>query len=122
MDKLLINDIRLYGYHGVYEEETLNGQPFLIQAELMVEERRTRSEELETTVNYAECYEIIKEEFATPYKLLENLSLAIMDKLFAYDEGIKEVKIRIEKIRPPVAGDLASLGVELCRSRESISL
>lgn len=122
MDKLLINDIRLYGYHGVYEEETLNGQPFLIQAELMVEERRTRSEELETTVNYAECYEIIKEEFATPYKLLENLSLAIMDKLFAYDERIKEVKIRIEKIRPPVAGDLASLGVELCRSRESISL
>lgn len=122
MDKLLIKDIRLYGYHGVHEEETLNGQPFLIQAELGIEERRTRSEELETTVNYAQCYEIIKEEFNTPHLLLENLSLSIMEALFAYDERIEEIRLRIEKLRPPVPGDLGSLGVELCRNKESISL
>lgn len=122
MDKLLIKDIRLYGYHGVFEEEALNGQPFLVQAELGIEKRNTRSEELDSTVNYAECYEIIKEKFKTPHLLLENLCLSIIEALFAYDHRIKEVKIRMEKLRPPVSGDLGSLGVELCRSKESISL
>ena len=119
MDKLIIRDMRLYGYHGVYEEETIEGQPFLVQAELWVDKRTSRSENLSTTVNYAECYDLIRGIFKEPYKLLENLSLAIIEGLFAYDERIKKVSIRIEKLRPPVPGDLASLGVELCRERES---
>lgn len=118
MDKLLIRDIRLYGYHGVYEEESLEGQPFLLQAELAIKERTTRSEELSTTVNYAECYELIKTVFKEPHLLLENLALNIMETLFNYDKRIEKVTIRIEKLRPPVPGDLGALGVELCRNRE----
>ncbi|NLY36416.1 MAG: dihydroneopterin aldolase [Tissierellia bacterium] len=122
MDKLIIKDMRLYGYHGVFEQEKQEGQPFLLQAELWIDKRNTTEENLETTVNYAACYEEIKEVFARPYMLLENLSLAMIEALFAYDERIKEVCITVEKLRPPVAGDLGSLGVVLCRQRKSISL
>lgn len=122
MDKLIIKDIRLYGYHGVFEEETKMGQPFLIQAELWIEQRNRREENLDTTVNYGACYEEIKEVFSKPYLLLENLSLAILEALFRYDERIKKACITVEKLRPPVAGDLGSLGVVLCRQREFFSL
>lgn len=122
MDKLLIRDLRLYGYHGVYEKENQEGQPFLLQVELGVEERQTRSEELASTVNYAACHELVEKRFKTTYMLLENLALDMMEDLFRYDERILEVSIQIEKIRPPVPGDLAALGVKLCRKRGFFSL
>ena len=122
MDKFLIGDVRLYGHHGVYEFETKDGQPFLLQVELGVEQRMTRSEELSSTVNYAACHELVVKRFHEPHKLLENLVLAMMEDLFNYDKRILEVKIRIEKTRPPVPGDLGFLGVELCRKREFFSL
>ncbi|HZK10370.1 MAG TPA: dihydroneopterin aldolase [Clostridia bacterium] len=122
MDKLILKDIRLYGYHGVFEEEKNQGQPFLLQAEIWIPERKSREEDLTTTVNYAGCYEEIKSVFETPHLLLENLALAIIEALFSYDKRIKKVSIRIEKLRPPVSGDLASLGVVLCRERQSFYL
>lgn len=122
MDKLMIKDMRFYGYHGVYEKETKEGQPFLLQAELWIGQRESREEILDTTVNYADCYELVKEVFSTPFLLLENLALSIMEALFGYDKRIERVCVRIEKLRPPVPGDLGSLGVELCREREFFSL
>ena len=39
MDSILIRDLEVYAGHGVYAEETLRGQMFLISAELIMDLR-----------------------------------------------------------------------------------
>lgn len=116
MDKLIIKNIKKFAYHGVYDTEKINGQEFLINTNIWIKEKK-EYKILEDTVNYAECYKIIVEEFEKPRELLEDLSLSIINKLFLYNEKIKKVCIKIEKITPPVDGNLDSLGVKICRKR-----
>ena len=37
MDKILIRDLKIYAYHGVNEEEKINGQNFVIDIDAFVD-------------------------------------------------------------------------------------
>ena len=40
MDKIIITDLELFGRHGVYPEEQVLGQKFLVSAELFMDTRK----------------------------------------------------------------------------------
>ena len=70
-----INGLRLFGRHGVYEEELLNGNTFELTLLLDYDISRPMiSDDINDTLNYAQAVEIIRKEMETPSKLLEHVA------------------------------------------------
>jgi dihydroneopterin aldolase len=96
-----VRDLRVFGRHGVHEEERERGQDFLFDVELDVGERGT-SDQLEEAVDYVEVARAVREvSDARAYALLEALATAVADELerrFA-PERVR-VRVRKPEVRP----------------------
>ena len=52
LDKVIINKLECFGKHGVFKEENVLGQKFVVSAEMLVS--RSSNDDLATSVNYGE--------------------------------------------------------------------
>jgi dihydroneopterin aldolase len=116
MDKIRINNIQLFAYHGVADEEQLLGQKFEIDVELNVDlSIAGKSDDLSKTVDYSYIYEIIKNEFCnSKFRLLETVAEKISEKLLNI-ELIQLVIIKIRKPNAPINGNFDSVEIEIER-------
>ena len=52
--KIILEDIKIYAFHGVLPEEALIGNNYIINAELHADlEEASKSDNLDDTINYA---------------------------------------------------------------------
>ena len=96
-----VRDLRVFGRHGVHEEERERGQDFLFDVELDVGERGA-SDRLDDAVDYVAVARAVQEvSDALQYNLLEALATAIADELerrFSPERVL--VRVRKPEIRP----------------------
>jgi len=120
MDKIILDGLDFFGYHGALREENSLGQRFIVDIELYLPLGDAGlSDDLNKTVHYGEVYNLVKDIVENRvYKLIEtvaeNISIEILKK-FTLVEGLK---IRIRKPQAPVPGIFNYLGVEITRSRD----
>ena len=109
-----IRDLRVFGRHGVHEEERERGQDFLFDIELEVGERGT-SDRLEDAVDYVEVARAVQEvSGAKQYALLEALATAVADELEQrFSPERLRVRVRKPEVRP--AGLDGAVGVDVTR-------
>ena len=119
MDKIMVNGLRVYGYHGVNEDEKQKGQPFVIDLIAYADiEKACKSDNVEDTVSYAKIIKTIKACFNQHnFDLLEALAQFLCDKLFEDFEMIEQLQICITKPRAPILADFDSVAVEIFRAR-----
>lgn len=119
MDKIFVNGMEFYGYHGVFKEENKLGQRFRV--DLIVEKdlkKAGETDELEYTVNYAELYSLCKKVMeGKPYKLVESLAEKIASSILEQFPEIIQTTIKIIKPDPPIPGHYDSVAVEITRGR-----
>jgi dihydroneopterin aldolase len=96
-----VHDLRVFGRHGVRDEEREHGQDFLFDVELAVGERGT-SDRLEEAVDYVEVAKAVREvSDARRYALLEALATAVADELERrFAPGRLSVRVRKPAVRP----------------------
>ena len=96
-----VHDLRLFGRHGVHQEERERGQDFLFDVELEVGERGT-SDRLEDAVDYVEVARAVQEvSDARAYALLEALAAAVADELERrFSPQRVRVRVRKPEVRP----------------------
>lgn len=118
-DKIIMQDMKFYGYHGVLDFETRDGQDFIVSVELSLDLGRAgQSDDLTETINYAEVYELVKGHVeGKPYQLIESLAENIARGILNFDGRIVGVKVRLEKPQAPIEGDFAYMAVEIIRHR-----
>ena len=99
-----LRNLEFYSFHGLYEEEKRIGGEFVVDvwAKFPAEDHSLNS--INETVNYAALFTIIKDEMNQPRELLETIAQSIAEKIYAKYGVIKEVEIRIEKKKAPIAG------------------
>jgi 7,8-dihydroneopterin aldolase/epimerase/oxygenase len=109
-----VRDLRVFGRHGVHEEERERGQDFVFDVELEVAERGT-SDRLEEAVDYVEVARTVQEvSDATRYRLLEALATAVADELERrFSPGRLRVRVRKPEVRP--GGLDGAVGVAVTR-------
>ncbi|WP_185868309.1 dihydroneopterin aldolase [Blattabacterium cuenoti] len=115
MGKLILNlnDIKLFGFHGIMLEENLIGSHYSIDVEVELDaDEASENDDLSKTVNYVDLYRIIKEEMNTKSKLIENLAKRII-KRFQTFKKLKYTKIKICKKYPPIGGPVGQVCVVL---------
>ncbi|MFY4777254.1 dihydroneopterin aldolase [Metabacillus sp. RGM 3146] len=119
MDKIFVNGMEFYGYHGVFKEENKLGQRFRVN--LIVEKdliKAGQTDELEYTVNYGELYNLCKGVMeGKPYKLVESLAEKIATTILDQFPDICQTTIKIIKPDPPIPGHYESVAVEITRGR-----
>ena len=119
-DKITLQGLIFYGYHGNTEEEARLGQRFVVDVELRGDlSRAGASDSLEDTVNYAKAYQIAKQVLEGPRRrLLEALAETLAGRLLT-ELPAQAVLVRIKKPAAPLPGPLDFAGVEIVRSRVS---
>lgn len=126
MDKIIINDIEIYAYHGVFDEEKLLGQKFLISLELWANLKKAGiSDELTDTIDYGQiCVDVEIDFTYTKYNLIEKAAEVIAENILVKYKIINCVKVLIKKPSAPVKSKFGLLGVEIYRkwSRVYLSL
>ena len=115
-DRVLLQGIQFYGYHGVYEEERRLGQRFLVDVELRLDLSRAASEDdVSAGVDYSQVHAVVLAiGTRQKYKLLETLATRIAAAILE-QFPIQEVTVRATKPAPALPGVLAGVSVEVTR-------
>jgi dihydroneopterin aldolase len=118
-DKIILKNMAFYGYHGVLAEESSLGQKFFVDATLYLDTQIAGiKDDLDSSVSYAEVYEIIKDVVENKrYKLLEALAENLTISVFEKFERIQSMKVQIKKPEAPVPGIYDYFAVEIERQR-----
>jgi dihydroneopterin aldolase len=109
-----VRGLRVFGRHGVGEEERARGQDFVFDVELAVGDRGS-SDRLEDAVDYVDIARVVREvSDSRTYSLLEALAGAVADEL-ERRFWPERVSVRVTKpaIRP--AGLEGTVGVTVTR-------
>ncbi|HAO6524732.1 TPA: dihydroneopterin aldolase [Listeria monocytogenes] len=123
MDKIYLNELVFYGYHGVLAEETKLGQTFRVSLILGLSTKKAgMSDSVNDTVSYAEVYETVKEIVeGTPFKLIEALAEKIATEVLTGYPLLEEVTVKLIKPNPPIPGHYDSVAVEIERKRSDLN-
>mgnify|MGYP001411117412 CR=1 FL=1 len=121
MDRMLLNRMQFYGYHGVFPEENKLGQRFYVDLELSLDlSEAGRTDDLEKTVNYAEVYELVKKVAeGRAFRLIEALAENIASAVLHQYTNVNDVTVRVTKPHPPFDIHFDGVVVEIRRKRES---
>ena len=107
-----LRGVRVFGYHGVHASERENGQDFLFDVDLEVDERGS-SDRLEDAVDYVAVARAVSEvSDAHAYSLIEALAVAVADELRARF-GVDRAWVRVTKpaVKPAGLEGTASVSV-----------
>jgi len=116
MDYLLINKMQFHAFHGVYMQENIVGNTYLVDLKLGLDlNEACKSDALESTINYASVFDEIKDVMESPCKLIEHLAENICLRLKNNFNKIQTIEIKVTKINPPIVGQLESVSVILYR-------
>lgn len=116
MDKITIKNLEVFCNHGVYKEENILGQKFLVSAELSLSTRKAGlSDALEDSVSYGDVSRLITAEMKKQNdKLLERAAERIAGQILKEFPLIDSVRIEVKKPWAPVMMhlDYASVSIE----------
>lgn len=122
MDKILIEELKIYANHGVFENEKKEGQNFYVTAELSVPLQKAGfSDDLSSTINYADvCRFIVEYTTMNTFDLIERLAEGIATELLNEYKAIQAISLEVRKPEAPVKAHFGSLSVKIERARHKV--
>ncbi|HYK74910.1 MAG TPA: dihydroneopterin aldolase [Pseudoneobacillus sp.] len=119
MDKISVNQMQFFGYHGVFPEETRLGQRFIVDLDVFCDLHQAgMSDDLNYSVNYAELYTVSKDIVeGEPFQLIEAVAEKIANVVLEKFLKVNEVTVKVIKPDPPIPGYYQSVSVEITRRR-----
>lgn len=117
MDRISIDDIVYYAYHGVLPEERQLGQVFATSIKLGVDLSEHCRDDLNRVVDYRRAVAVVREIICgEPCRLLETLACRIAESLLEIP-GILEAEVEVRKPNPPLPGVKGGIGVAVRRRK-----
>ena len=120
-DRVFLEGVVFYGYHGVNPEERSLGQRFVVDLEVTADlSAAGSSDDLAQTINYSRLFQVAREVVeGEPHNLLEAVAQDIAGRVLA-GFPVDEVRVRVRKPGVAIKGSvLTSAGVEVVRHREA---
>jgi dihydroneopterin aldolase len=115
---IAIRDIKVFAHHGVSRQEKENGQEFLLDVELVLDEDAAVTDDISATVDYAEVAGTVAEmATSSRHNLIETLACHIVDHLLTLD-GVREAAVTVKKPDAPLPVEAGWVGVTVRSRRE----
>lgn len=124
MDKIKIEDLKVFAHHGVFPEETKNGQTFWVSAVLYMDTRPAGlADKLNLSTNYGEvCYFITKWMQQHTYQLIEAAAENVARELLYAYPLIQAVDLEIKKPEAPIGLPFHCVSVQIYREWHKVYL
>lgn len=119
MDKITVEKMAFYGYHGLYAEEKVLGQRFYVDVVAYLDIKRAAiSGDMNDSVNYVHIFELVQSIVeGKPFTLLESLTEHIASEVLAQFPLIQEVLVKVVKPHPPAPIHFSGVAIEIRRKR-----
>ena len=111
--RIALDDLRFFAYHGYYPEEQVLGNEFVVAIHVGFNKREKAEDDLNRTANYETLYDIAKTEMQHPRKLLETVAETILSRIRDEFTFMDEIEVIICKNAPPFGADRAKATVTL---------
>jgi dihydroneopterin aldolase len=114
MQRIEVNGIKVYAFHGCLPEESVIGGNYIV--DLFVDTDFTasmQSDALIDTVDYVVLNKIVEEEMAIRSKLIEHVARRINERVLQTDARVERVGVSVRKLLPPINGDVEEVVVKL---------
>lgn len=99
---------------GWYPEERVFKNNFLVDLSVTFRSEKVfNDDDLSQSIDYMQLHEICKKIFAEEAKLIESVAQKIINHIVAKFDNVLEVKVKIEKLNPPVKAQINSSFVQL---------
>ena len=117
MDQITINNLEVFGNHGVYEEEKRLGQKFLVSVNLYLDLRPAgRNDEITETVNYGKVCRLINDHMREhSYQLIEAAAEHLASELLLTYKRVRGVRAEVKKPWAPIGLPLEAVSVTIER-------
>lgn len=120
MDKIIIDSLRIFAYHGVNPEEQEDGQFFILDIEAdMPLSKAGESDDIDDTVSYAQMIKYARRVFtAQKDRLIERAARRVADALLEEFPPLSGVRVTCKKPDAPMKADFAFAAVSIYRERQ----
>jgi dihydroneopterin aldolase len=118
-DKIVLEGMIFYGFHGASSAEQEVGQRFIVDLEADFDlSAAGQSDDIAATINYSRFFKLAKEILEGPSrKLLENIAENLAQRVLA-EYPVDAVRVRVKKPEAPIKGSVLSYaGVDITRRR-----
>lgn len=117
MDKITIDKLEIFANHGVYPEENVLGQKFIISVVLYTSTRKAGvTDELSFSVNYGEVSHFIRKYMTEhTWKLLECAAEHLAQAILLEYPLVKKLDLEIQKPWAPIGLPLNTVSVKITR-------
>ncbi len=113
-DSIRLSGVRIDAVHGVYPEEKLRAQPFLVDLTATLRPR-TEVDQLSTTVDYSALVSaVVSTVQGESVDLIETLAQRIARAALAFP-GIAEVEVSVHKPEAPLPVPVSDVCVTITR-------
>jgi 7,8-dihydroneopterin aldolase/epimerase/oxygenase len=119
VDKVCINNMEFFAYHGVNAQEKTLGQTFQVDIEVSTSLKEAAlSDDLEASIDYSTLFAITKEEvLGNNYDLIETIAEKISIRVLKL-HGAYATTIRIRKPNAPIDGLFDHVEIQINRENE----
>ena len=119
MGIIKVENIRVFANHGCLKEETAIGSDYRVDVVVNADlSRSAQTDNLSDTIDYVFLNKVVREEMATPSKLLETVAQRIIDRILNEDKLVSKVTVSVSKINPPIGGDVEMVTIKLSEKRK----
>lgn len=109
-----LDDVRLYAYHGVLEQERRVGGEYSVSLRVHYNiYKAMATDNVADTLNYAELLAVVKREMAQPSNLLEHVAGRIGEAVFKAFPQAEAMELTVTKVNPPMGADCAGASVHV---------
>lgn len=106
-----LSALRFFCGHGLHAEEALIEAAFEVDLRLRYKAPKAVIDSLNDSIDYVRAYQLVKEVMATNCQLLETCAQLIAQRIETEFPTLKQLKITIRKIDPPITNFTGSVGV-----------
>ena len=119
MDSIIIKNLKIYAYHGVNDEEKIDGQNFFIDAVMFIDKRDAfKKDDINKTLSYSSAAKVIKKIVTEKkYDLIETVAEKIAEALFKTFDDLEKVEITVKKPEAPMKADFEYVAVKIIREK-----
>lgn len=112
MNRIEVNGIHIYAYHGCLPEEERIGGNYIV--DLVVDTNfsdAVETDKLADTIDYVALNKIVEEEMAIRSKLIEQVGGRILKRIQELDRRISKVSVKVRKLAPPINGNVDEVAI-----------
>jgi dihydroneopterin aldolase len=113
-----LKDLAFHATHGMYAEEKILGNQFIVNLHVHYMPLAEIVRDLNQAVNYEKLFALVITRMKQPSTLLETIAMELCHSVLEQFHQVESVFVSVEKANPPIASLQGSVVVAYQLSRE----